>query len=68
MADLSGSEWRRSSLCASGSCVEVSVVGDRVALRDSKEQDGPVLTFDSPAWTEFLAGARNGDFDPPPRR
>ena len=63
MAELSGSEWRRSSRCAADSCVEVSLAGDRVALRDSKDGNGPVLEFDRSEWAEFLAGAHHGDFD-----
>jgi hypothetical protein len=65
MADLSNPDWRRSSHCAADSCVEVSLAGDRVALRDSKDRNGPVLEFDESEWTEFLAGAHNGDFDLP---
>jgi hypothetical protein len=65
MADLSNPEWRRSSLCAADSCVEASIAGDHVALRDSKDPDGPVLEFVNSEWAQFLAGARNGDFDLP---
>lgn len=65
MAELSSPEWRRSSRCAVDSCVEVSLAVDRVALRDSKDRNGPVLEFDRSEWAEFLAGAHNGDFDLP---
>ncbi len=65
MADLSSSKWQRSSLCASASCVEASIQSDQVALRDSKDRNGPVLRFDRSEWMEFLAGVRNGDFDHP---
>jgi hypothetical protein len=63
MAELSNSEWRRSSRCAADSCVEVALAGDHVALRDSKDRNGPVLEFESSEWAEFVAGAHNGDFD-----
>jgi Domain of unknown function (DUF397) len=46
-------------------CVEVAVVGDRVAVRDSKDRGGPVLLFTSDEWEAFLAGTRDGEFDPP---
>lgn len=58
-------DWRRSSLCATGSCVEVAVVGDRVAVRDSKMSRGPVLEFDRQSWIDFLAGIRNREFEVP---
>ena len=41
------------------------MASDRVALRDAKDRNGPVLEFDRSEWAEFLAGAHNGDFDLP---
>jgi hypothetical protein len=59
-------EFRTSSFCTGGGCVAVGRTpeGD-VALRDSKEQDGPVLRFTRDEWRAFLAGARAGEFDLP---
>lgn len=38
--------WRKSSFSDSGDvCVEVAYVPAGVALRDSKDPDGPMLTF-----------------------
>ncbi len=54
--------WRKSSRCATSGCVEVARVGDSVLVRDSKDPDGPVLTFDREEWTAFLAGAAAGEF------
>jgi len=51
------------TLCATADCVEVSAGGGEVAVRDSKERHGPLLHFDRVAWSEFLAGARNGELD-----
>ena len=34
-----------------------------VALRDSKDQGGPVLLFNRAGWLGFIAGAKNGQFD-----
>lgn len=65
MADLSEFEWRRSSLCANATCVEVAVSDDQVAMRDSKDRLGSILKFDRLEWREFLAGALHGEFDPP---
>lgn len=49
--------WRKSSYSASnGGCVEVAwpqEVG--VAVRDSKQNDGPTLAFPTDDWRAFLA-------------
>jgi hypothetical protein len=57
--------WRKSSKCNGPSaCVEVALLSDgRVALRDGKEQDGPVLVFTPGEFAAFLAGVRAGEFD-----
>lgn len=43
--DLSNAQWRKSSRSGSngGDCVELTGLPDAVALRDSKDPDGPVL-------------------------
>jgi hypothetical protein len=42
----------------------VAFLGDRIALRDSKQQgSGPVLEFTSVEWAAFLGGVRGGEFD-----
>ena len=59
--------WRKSSFCngATG-CVEVApMVDGNVALRDSKEDGGPVLIFTPEEWETFLKGAQNAEFDLP---
>lgn len=33
-----------------------------VHVRDSKDPDGPVLTFASPEWDAFVQGVRAGEF------
>lgn len=57
-------KWRRSSACSEGSnCVEVAPFGDGVAVRDSKDPDGPVLLFTRAEIAAFLDGVRAGEFD-----
>jgi hypothetical protein len=34
-----------------------------VAVRDSKDPDGPKLTFAPAEWDAFTAAVRNGEFD-----
>lgn len=49
--------WRTSSYSANaGSCVQVGwPKPDGLAVRDSKNTSGPVLTFGAEAWRIFLA-------------
>jgi len=67
--DLSHAEWRKSSRSNGngGACVEVArnLVGV-VAVRDSKDIDGPVLVFPPGDWTAFLGRVKAGDFDTRP--
>jgi hypothetical protein len=63
MANLSTANWRKSTRSGNNGCVEVAFVEDRVAVRDSKDPDGPVLMFESHEWAAFLHGARAGEFD-----
>jgi hypothetical protein len=51
--------------CEAGSCVEVAFIGDEVAVRDSKDPDGPVLRFTGAEWAAFVAGVKAGWFDRP---
>jgi hypothetical protein len=62
MADLTGARWRKSTRSGSngGDCVEVADdLPGVVAVRDSKDPDGPALTFTPTAWTTFIATARS---------
>lgn len=63
MADLSTAKWRKSGRSNTNGCVEVAFVEDRVAVRDSKDRDGPVLMFSAHEWATFLLGVRDGEFD-----
>lgn len=50
-------EWRKSSYsgAGNGNCVEVSVMVERIGVRDSKNTTGPTLDFNPTAWRAFLA-------------
>lgn len=63
--DIDGAQWRKSSYSGSngGACVEIARnLPGIVAVRDSKDQQGPVLTFTPAEWREFTAGVRDGQF------
>ncbi len=56
-------EWRRSSLCDGGSCVEIAYGGaDLIAVRDSGDPDG-VITCPHAGWRDFVAKVKNGAYD-----
>jgi transcriptional regulator with XRE-family HTH domain len=60
-----GASWLKSSYSGGngGDCVEVAQSFDAVRpVRDSKDPDGPVLSFPAPSWSAFLDGIRAGDF------
>ena len=62
-----GMAWRKSSYSGSngGGCVEIARhVPAVVAVRDSKDPDGPVLAFSAGDWQAFTARIKSGDLDP----
>ena len=64
--DLDRAEWRKSSFSSGsgGNCVEVATnLPGVIAVRDSKDPDGPVLTLCLAQWRSFAAGVKLGEFD-----
>lgn len=67
--DLTQSEeltWQKalSSTADSSNCVEVAALpGGGHAVRDSKDQAGPMLRFTRSEWDAFLDGVKGGEFD-----
>jgi hypothetical protein len=61
----SGSHWVKSSLSFSnGNCVEVAnLSAGGVAVRNSRDPEGPVLRFTPDEWHAFIGGAHLGEFD-----
>lgn len=57
--------WRKSSYSggSNGDCVEVGQgPSDLTPVRDSKDPQGPSLTFSTDAWTSFLTDVKAGLF------
>ncbi|MEU8265618.1 DUF397 domain-containing protein [Sphaerisporangium sp. NPDC049002] len=76
--DLSKAQWRKSTWTGDngGNCVEVAELTDVVdgpghkaeypeliAVRDSKDPDGPKLFFTPAEWDAFLNGVKANEFD-----
>jgi Domain of unknown function (DUF397) len=56
--------WRKAQTSVgNGACVEVAPSQGGVAVRDSKDPGGPVLTYTPAEWHAFLHGAKAGEFD-----
>ncbi|GAA1937761.1 DUF397 domain-containing protein [Kitasatospora viridis] len=55
--------WRTSSYSsANGQCIEVATAAGAVATRDSKDPDGPALTFPAVEWLGFIENVKARSF------
>lgn len=62
--NTTGLDWRKAAASGANGCVEVAPLQDGgVAVRDSKDQAGPVLSFTRREWVAFLDGMGKGEFD-----
>ncbi len=57
--------WIKSSHSnAEGNCVEVASLGEGgIAVRNSRDPEGPALVYTPAEVAAFLAGAKGGEFD-----
>jgi hypothetical protein len=62
--DLSRAQWTKSSHSSgTGQCVEVARnLPGIVAVRDSKNQSGPVLVISSESWHVLTSKIKTGEF------
>ena len=63
--DLPPVAWQKSRRSnPSGNCVELAMLpGGEIAMRNSRDPDGPALIYTSAEIAAFVQGAKEGDFD-----
>ena len=65
-SQLTGVHWRKSRRSsAQGNCVEFAELsrGGPVAIRNSRDPDGPALIYTRPEIEALILGMKDGDFD-----
>lgn len=62
---LQGVTWQKSGRSGpNGNCVECAALPDgSVAMRNSRDPEGPALIYTAAEIEAFLGGVRDGDFD-----
>jgi hypothetical protein len=52
--------WQRAADCEANGCVEVAAADGEVLLRNSRDPEGPHLSFTRQEWLEFVVGVQAG--------
>ncbi|MFC7965730.1 DUF397 domain-containing protein [Streptomyces cinereoruber] len=60
--NLTGARWRKSSYSSDtgGNCIEVADLAAHIAVRDSKNPEGPTFLATPAAFTAFVTAAAEG--------
>jgi Domain of unknown function (DUF397) len=65
-SELRSARWHKSSFSGNGNnnCVEMArLANGEVAVRNSRDPDGPTLIYTRPEVEALIRGVRNGEFD-----
>jgi hypothetical protein len=62
--EVTNLRWRKSSYSSGngGACVEVAPLPGGVAVRDSKNPAGPILSFTPDEWRAFISDMKTSRF------
>lgn len=67
MNSPSPTTWRTSSRSSGGgggsNCVEVGASPTHVAVRDTKNRSGGILSIDTPEWSSLISSIKDGSLD-----
>ncbi|MFN3188460.1 MAG: DUF397 domain-containing protein [Candidatus Paceibacteria bacterium] len=55
--------FKLSSLTHKCCCVAVKITENDVVVRDTKNPNGPTLSFNHDEWAAFIGGVKMGEFD-----
>jgi hypothetical protein len=58
-----GVRWRKSTFSGPHECVAVATVGDRIAIRNSRNPEAGTLLFGGRGFATWVAGIKAGEFD-----
>ena len=63
--DLPAARWHKSSHSGAegGDCVEIALLAPAIAVRDSKNPDGPKLILDTTTWHTLTQRIKAGHHD-----
>ena len=53
--------WRTARNCDGGNCIRVATSKDKVTIGDSKNPDGPMLSYSRAEWVAFIDGIKRED-------
>ena len=59
------SEFKKSSECGIGACVEAKEENGYVFIRNSENPNGQALVFNIDEWNAFIKGVKASEFDIP---
>jgi hypothetical protein len=56
-------EWRRPRACEGGACIMVARDKDLVVFGNTTDPEGPVYSYTTAEWQQFIISVKQGDFD-----
>ncbi|GGS61154.1 hypothetical protein GCM10010156_19910 [Planobispora rosea] len=56
-------DWRISSRCNGGGCVQVAFADNMIVVRDSKHPDNGMLRYSHSEWLAFTRAVKQGAYD-----